>query len=79
MPSNVSEMRLESKPRIVSVPPAEPNGIVVLEAHARGCWLIVSRIELPGVWREMNAWLSVPFALAVSETSTPPTPRATWP
>src|SRR5687768_9236482 len=72
MPSNVSEMRLLSKPRITSVPPEEPNGSLLVKLTP-GRLLMVSLIDWPGVWRWMNSALSTSRVLLVSGTSTPPT------
>ena len=47
-------MRLLSKPRMNSVPPAEPNGSLLVKLTP-GSWLITSLIDWPGVWRWMNS------------------------
>src|SRR3569623_531246 len=66
-------MRLESKPRIVSVPPAEPNGPLFWKLTP-GSMLIVSRIELPGGCLAMNSWVRTPFAFGESGICTPAMP-----
>ena len=72
MPSNVSAMRLLSKPRMISEPPAEPNGSLLVKLTP-GSWLITSLIDWPGVWRWMNSALSCSRVFDVSGATMPPT------
>ena len=71
MPSNVSEMRLPSKPRRRRLPPDEPYGSEFTKFRPGtrfSDWMIV----WPGVWVEMYSWVIDERVLAtVSATIVP--------
>ena len=68
-------MRVELKPRMVSVAARAAVGVVVLEADARDH---VDRVEdvWPGLLREIISWVRTVLALGVSGVWTPPTSLA---
>src|SRR3954470_18844690 len=78
MPSNVSAMRLLSKPRMMRVPPAEPNGSLLVKLTP-GSWLMTSLMLWPGTWRWMNSEFRTSRVLLVAGASTPPTARVRVP
>src|SRR3954464_8861857 len=73
MPPKVPARRALAKPRMMRLPPAEPNGSLLVKLTP-GSWLITSLIDWPGTWRWMNSELRTSRLLVVGGISTPPTP-----
>jgi hypothetical protein len=71
-------MRVESKPRIVSVPPELPYASLFWKLTP-GTTLIVSRTFWPGPLREMNSCVMTALAFDASGDWIPPTSRVRVP